>query len=71
MTYDGNNYYQTSQYNTSGSIDTSAAPETSAYTNYGTIPTDQITSAGMVFPANWYQNMKNYFSGTSALNIEG
>lgn len=66
--FDGNDYFQISQYNTSASIDLSAAPSTSAYTNYGTIPTTQITSAGMVTDANWYQNMKNYFSTTGKFN---
>ena len=68
MAYDGNNYFQVSQYNTSGAIDFSAAPVTSSYTNYGTIPISQITSAGTEVSANWYQSMINYFSGTSALN---
>lgn len=71
MAYDGNNYYQTSQYDTSGTVDLSAAPLTSAYTNYGVIPISQITSAGVELSANWYQNMVNYFSGTSALNQWG
>lgn len=68
MAYDRNNYFQVSQYNTSGAVDLSASPVTSAYTNYGTIPISQITSAGADVSANWYQSMINYFSGTSALN---
>jgi hypothetical protein len=64
MAYDGTNYFQVSQYNTSGAVDLSAAPLTSAYTNYGTIPISQITSAGADVSANWYQSMMNYFSQT-------
>jgi hypothetical protein len=68
LAYDGDNYFQTSQYNTSAAIDSSAASVTSAYNNYGEIPISQVTSAGQTTSATWYQDMKNYFTGVSAFN---
>jgi hypothetical protein len=70
LAYDGNNYFQMTQYNTSAAIDASAAPATSAYNDYGVIPIVQMTSAGQNVSANWYTDMKNYFNGVSALNPE-
>ena len=63
--YNGDDYLQVSQYNTSANIDLSAAPLTSAYNNEGTFPYNQLTSAGVNVSGNWYQNMKNYFSNVS------
>lgn len=71
MAYDDNNYFQTSQYNTSAAVDASAAPAVNLYNNYGNIPISQVTSAGETTSAQWYQDMKNYFTGSSAFNIRG